>query len=99
MCRKPASSTFIAFPYLEVNSSTFVRIESSEDVFAKLVGVPGGEEHLVHLAEGVRGQLTIGTVLHHNYSALPLAVKPLKGMRLEFPFLHHQKFQDCNASL
>ena len=60
--------------HLKVNSSTFVSIKCPEDVLAELVGVPGGEEHLVHLAEGVRSQLSIGTVLQHYYSALSVGI-------------------------
>ena len=49
--------------YLEINSSTFVGVKCPEDVLAKLVGISGREEHLVHLAESVRCQLPIGTIL------------------------------------
>lgn len=60
----PAVMTSMSFPqlrfihvflnhltHLKINVSIFIHVECSEDVIAKLFGVPGWEEHLVHIYE------------------------------------------------
>lgn len=48
--------------HLKINVSVFVHVESSEDVIAKLLGIPRWEEHLVHIYELGWSQFAVGTV-------------------------------------
>jgi hypothetical protein len=52
-----------AASYLKINESIFVHVERAENVVAELFSVAAGEEHLVHVHELGRRQLSIRTVL------------------------------------
>lgn len=49
--------------HLKIYVSVLVHVERSEDVVTKLLGVPAGEEHFVHVHELGRRQLPVGAVL------------------------------------
>jgi hypothetical protein len=52
-----------AATYLKINESIFVHVERAENVVAELFSVAAGEEHLVHVHELGRRQLSVRTVL------------------------------------
>lgn len=49
--------------YLEVDVAVFVHVKCAEHVVAELHGVPGWEEHLVHVHEFGRGQSSVRAIL------------------------------------
>jgi len=49
--------------YLKIDESVFVHVERAENVVAEFFGVAAGEEHLVHVDELGRRQLSVRTVL------------------------------------
>ena len=51
------------FVHLEIDFTTFARVECAEDVLAKLFCISSREKSLVHITESGRSQLSIGTLL------------------------------------
>ena len=49
--------------HLEIDCTTFVSVECPKDVLTKLLCISSREEHLVHLTESVRSELSVGAVL------------------------------------
>jgi hypothetical protein len=68
---------------LEVDVAVFVRVEGSEHVVAKLLGVSAGEEHLVHVNKLDGGQTTVGTVLLESLVPLLDGVLVVSGVSLQ----------------
>ena len=61
--RSRAGDVYRQQELFEVDEAVLVGVEGSEDVVTELLGVPGGEEHLVHVDELDGGQPSVGAVL------------------------------------
>ncbi len=68
---------------LEVDVPVLVGVEGPEDVVAELLGVAGGEEHLVHVDELDGGEAAVGAVLLEALVPLLDGVLVVTGVGLE----------------
>ena len=57
--------------FFKINRPAFVRIESAENVLAKLFCVPRREKHFIHVNEGLRCEFSTGAVLEE--ACVPLS--------------------------
>ena len=65
--------------FFKINRPAFVRIESAENVLAKLFCVPRRKKHFIHVNESLRSEFPTGAVLQE--ARVPLSVVMIKCFR------------------